>query len=58
MPSLHLPPKTQQEKDERCFTSQLLLFISSYQMLEVEVEVEGEVPEATRVEKMGLAQSL
>ena len=38
-----------------CFISQLLLFRSSYQM--VEVEVEGEVPEATRVEKMGVAQS-
>ena len=60
MPSLHLPPKTQQEKiDKMCFTSQLLLFRSFYQMVEVEVEVEveGEVPKATRMENMGVAQS-
>ena len=57
--SLHLLQTLNKKKDETCFISQLIVFRSSYQMVEVEVEVEveSEIQEATRVEKVVVAQS-
>lgn len=42
------------KKDKTCFISQLILFRSPYQMAEVEIVV----PEATRLEKVGMARAL